>query len=603
MQRQDLIPTPLFAGTRPPVEIVETIAPGPFRALRVVGFILSISWLYWKTTFLRKIKGQTSTRAAVSRYRVFLERMGGMWVKAGQLVAMRRDIFHQETCDELSRLQDRAQGFAWPLVRRIVEEDLGGPIERFFSEFSERPIAAASIGQTHEARLRHNGVRVAVKVQRPFVAESFARDLRYTWFLVFWLKWFSVAPQARWYDMVWELEKALNEELDYRMEATALARMKKSLRKHQVYAPKVYLRFSSKRVLVMEFVEGVFMSDYIKMAGQDPERLQRWLAENEIEPRKVGERLMVSHLRQLFEDNIYHGDLHPGNIILQRKNRLALIDFGTIGTFDKSLLQKYHLMFAALGANDFMKVADMFLLTCPPLPNRDMAELKSEIIRALRLWEARTKIKRLPYHEKSLTSLSGSFAQLLGKFSVPSNWEFLRLNRSDLTMDASLMFLLPDIDYPALFRKYEHHARARSIEKATSAKAWRNVVGNLLTGIQVPAMQAENLYFESEWIRKRALGFEGRISKFAHLMSSALSLFTGGTFILGLLFFGQYLRYNYGWHVRFLETPWLDRVFEALPVSRPGMWFMIALVALYVARHLRALGFRVEEKEYDRAGR
>jgi ubiquinone biosynthesis protein len=342
------------------------------------------------------------------------------------------------------------------------------------------------------------------------------------------------------------------------------------------------------------------MSDYIKANAEDPAALRRWLAENDIDPPKVGERLILSHLRQLFEDKFYHGDLHPGNIILQRRSRVALIDFGTVGTFDESLLERYRRMFAALAGQDHARVVDMFLLMCPPLPDTDVAELKTELIRALRVWSTRTTIKRLPYHEKSLSALSASFAVLLGKYRIPSNWEFLRLNRSDFTMDSSLMFLIPEIDYPRLCRKYERQARARALRKAQRAGTVRRAVGELLSASKVPGMLAEKLYFDVEWTRSRAMAFEGKISKLAYLGQSALTLLAWGTAAVGVLFLGKYLRQHHPWRVSLVHAPLFDRVFEALPTLRPEVWLALVLVTLYLARRLVRARQYVGAKDYER---
>jgi ubiquinone biosynthesis protein len=603
MQDRSLIPTPLPVRDKRPIRLAPPIPPGPWRVVRIVGLVFRLTYLWWRSELGTRFWRRPSSKEPMRRIRVFLERLGGMWVKAGQVVAMRRDIFAAETCDELARLQDQAQGFAWPVARGILEEELGRPVEEIFSEIDEHPVAAASIGQTHVARLRRNGVRVAVKVQRPFVAESFRRDLRYVWFVIFCLRVLGVAPEARWAEMAWELESALTEELDYRMEASAIQRMRRRLAKHGIYAPKVFLRESTRRVLVMEFVEGAFMSDYVKASAEDPDALQRWLAENDIDPPKVGERLILSHLRQIFEDELYHGDLHPGNILLQRHSRLALIDFGTVGSFDASLLERYRRMFSALAGRDYGRVVDMFLLMCPPLPDTDVDELKTELVRALRVWSARTTIKRLPYHEKSLSALSASFAVLLGKYRIPSNWEFLRLNRSDFTMDSSLMFLIPEIDYPRICRKYERKARARALRRAGRGKTLRRAVGELLEASKVPAMLAEKLYFDVEWTRGRAMAFEGKISKLAYLGRSALTLFAWGTTALGLLFLGKYLHHHTGWRDSLLHAPFLDRAFEALPALRPEVWLLLVLAALYVARRLMRAQKYVGAKDYERRGR
>jgi ubiquinone biosynthesis protein len=600
VQKRSLIPTSLVDRAARPVEIVEASPPGLFAAIRIVRLVAVMTWAWWRTSLSLVFQGDARTRDRVQPIRELLERMGGLWIKAGQLVAMRRDVFLPETCDELSKLQDQALGFGFEHVRRILEAELGAKLESVYSEFSERPIAAASIGQTHEARLRHNGRRVAVKVQRPYVGQTVARDIRSLKFVAFWLKWFGVAPHARWDEMIWELESALNEELDYRIEASAIVRMRKSLAAHKVYAPKVFLRYSARRVLTMEFLEGVFMRDFIAVSQRAPEHLAAWLVENNVNPRKVGERLILSHLRQMLEDNLYHADLHPGNILIQRNSRLALIDFGTIGSCDKSLLHKNKLMFEALADGDFQKMADMFLLMAPPLPNRDLSEAKAEIVKALRVWETRTTIKHLPYHEKSITSLFGVFARLLRICGVPSNWEFLRLNRADLTMDASIMFLCPNINYPQLLRKYGDQARERAALAATQPKAIRETVDHLLQLAKLPSMLAENLYFQAEYQRKRALGFEGRIGKVAYLAKSALSLFAFASVGASLFFLAHTLRMRFPAHFRFLDAPWVEAIFALLPRVRTEVWLGVAIAAFYVSRKVIHMRRFVEEKDYSR---
>lgn len=596
MQKKRLIPTPLREGPRPPVQIAPAYKPGRFYLLRVLRFVLGLAWFWWRSSFSLYFTGQARTAVRARRIREFLEGMGGLWIKAGQIVAMRRDLFLKDTCDELSKLQDRAQGFPFAQARRVLEEDLG-PLSEIFSELHEAPVAAASIGQTHEGRLRENGARVAIKVQRPLVRERFAQDMRYVRFVATCLRQLGIAPQGRWDEMVWELEKALAEELDYRMEAASIARMRKTLRQHKIYAPKVFLRHCSSRVLVMEYVEGVFMSDYIQAASSDPARLQRWLKENNIDPEKVGERLLMSRNRQVHEDNLYHGDLHPGNILLQRDSRIALIDFGAVGSLDQSTREKYHLMISALAERNYQKVVDVFLLLCPPLPQGDPSELKAELVRLLRTWESRTVIKHLPYHEKSLTGLSGMMAGLLQKYAVPSNWEFLQLNRADLTLDASLIFLLPKINYIRMLRRYHEKARKRAMR--TGPKQLKRALQTLWSAGKVPAMLAENLYFDGEWMRQRALGFQGKISKLAYVAQGVFSALALAAMGGSLLFIGHWLMVYHQVSLPLAQRPWARELLSALPRWAPELILGVAVGAMYLSRKLVQMRRYVVQKDFN----
>lgn len=604
MQKKHLIPTPLVAAAaKRQVEIIAAVTPKRFRVLSLAGFVVRVAWLWWRTSLLLLFTGRANPREGASRIRMFIEEMGGLWVKVGQVVAMRRDVFRPETCDELSRLQDQARGFPFELVRRTIEEELGIPLEHIFSEFNPLPIAAASIGQTHEARLRHHDdVRVAVKVQRPFVAQSFAHDLRYLRTIAGWLTRLGVGPQVRWIDMVWELEKTLTEELDYRMEASAIIRSWKKLRRHKVYVPEVFQSYCSRRVLVMEFVEGVFMSDYIKVANEDPARLHRWLEENKIVPAKVGERLVMTHLRQVFEDNLFHADLHPGNILLQRNNRVAFIDFGAIGSFEMTRLQRYRQIFTSIALGDYTKATDLFLLIVPPLPgNQDIAAFKSEMVRGIRSWESRTAIKAIPYHEKSVAGLFAGFFNVFARYKISFSWDFLTLNRSDLTLDASLFFLLPDANFGKLLRKYVRQASERARARFVKPGALVKKIGDLAAVAQLPGTLAENLSLEGEWLRKRALSFEGKLSKLAALAKSGLSMVSMAILLLGAVVVGGFIRRLQG-YPEALETWWVRRILDTIQHFQTDRLILLAVGAVYALQQLSKLRDYVQQRDYGNTG-
>lgn len=602
MQKKAFIPTPLLdSASKRPVEIVAARRER-FHFLRILHFILRASLLWWKASFQLLFTGRSDIRAGARQLRLFLEERGGLWIKAGQIVSLRRDIFRPETCDELSRLQDSARGFPWEAVKKVVEEDLGKPIEDVFSEFSTTPLAAASIGQVHEARLRENGVRVVIKVQRPYVAESFRRDLRFLRFTARWLERLGVARQGRWNEMVWELEKAMGEELDYRMEASSIRRMRKTLRPQKVYAPKVFLRYCSRRMLVMEFVEGVFMSDYIRVSNQDPARLRKWLDENQIRPAKVGERLYMMHQRQLMEHNLMHCDLHPGNIVLLRKNRVALIDFGSVASVEKTRLQRYRMLFGALGKGDFEKMIELFLIQSPPLPNgKDLNAIKGQMLRAIRSWEARTAIKNLPYHEKSLSKLYADWSLVARQNGLSMAWDFLGMSRAELTLDSSLEYLCPKADFIKLARKYTRGAQRRLVQRASKPVSLRETLATFAGVVDLPNTIAENVFHESQWLRNRAISFEGKVNKLAILARTGLNILSLGA--LGTLVFAvtAYVRQRNG-HSDALEPRWLRETLDTLPAFGQTAWILIGIGAVYLLGMAARIRSYVQEKDYERPG-
>jgi ubiquinone biosynthesis protein len=595
MQDPALIPTPLVIE-RGQLEIAEPIPKDPWRLFRMFAFALSATLLWWKAKLSITVTGDATTGKGARRLRRFLERMGGMWVKAGQLAALRRDVFLPETCDELSKLQDTATGFPWHYAKAMVEEELGGPLDTFFSEFDPQPIAAASIGQIHSARLRENGVRVAVKVQRPFIAEHFSQDMKYLRFVEKLLIRLGLGAQVRLDELLWELQNTVGEELDYRVEASSAARMRKSLKKHGVYAPKVFFRYCRRRVLVMEFLEGPSMAEFIKTSRAEPARVRAWLRANEVEPKKLGERLLLSHLRQVLEDELYHADLHPGNIVLQRNSKFALIDFGSVGMLEKSQRRRFRLLYTAIAEHDYAKTVDMFLLLAPPLPHSDLGTLKLRLVRTLRAWVSRTRIRDVPYHEKSFAAFFSASLKYFQEYGISADWSFLRLNRADMTLDASLAFLCPNLNYVKLLQKYEFGAQRRAQRQL---EVGPGAVVSAFTSLNTAVRQwTENVAFDGEWLRKRAMEFQGRVGKLAYVGQSLFSLFYWGVFFV--------LAYGIA---KFLNND--DQVDLFLEKGVRGFWahysietvlVVFAAVGVFVTK-LTSVGNYVREKEFEAPGR
>jgi len=422
--------------------------------------------------------------------RQLFESLGSTWTKLGQLLGMRRDVFSGEFCREMSKVQDRAQGFPGDLAMQILEADLGPSFRLAFSELDETPFAAASIGQVHLGRLRATGERVAVKIRRPFVVEQMAHDLRWLARASRLLTRLRIKPSFAWDDLVWELTTALREEVDYRLEAAYLARMKKSLSAHEIHVPTVFTDLTTERVLVMEYLDGVFMSEVIAMEQEDPARLEAWLRENNNSREAIGRKLNHSMNRQIFEDNFFHSDLHPGNILLLRDNGIALIDFGAAGSLEREFLQKYTLYYQAIVNRQYDRAVDLLLLLAPQsAANANTDEFRKRYLATMKQFETRTATRALGYHERSIVSVFGDIMRDLAALEIPLDWSFMRADRAQLTLDASLMYLLPDVDYLQLVGEYWQEAHARlaldSAESVSAPRRWPlDMVPRLLEGIE-----------------------------------------------------------------------------------------------------------------------
>jgi ubiquinone biosynthesis protein len=509
---------------------------------------------------------------------------------------MRRDLFPVELCDVLSTLQDRATGFPGAEAILILEEELGAPHELVFSMFEERPIAAGSIGQVHRAQLK-DGSLVAVKGQRRGIEAAFAADMRWLERIVRVINALGIRPEARWSEFRWELEQMFANELDYRSEAAAQSAMRSKLLEHRVYVPRVFWELTSRRVLVMEFISGVMMTEFIEAWETDRERLDAWLAENDVEPQRVGYYLYDTHTRQVFEDNLFHGDLHPGNIVLLRGSQIALIDFGSVGSIDTNRLRKYYLLFQSIASGAFEKAADMLILLSPEPPASAREAIASEITRQLKTWRERSRIKSLPYHEKSLTTLMTGLMLALKRHRVPATWEFMRVNRAEVTMDASLAYLLPHIDYFRMIRTYERAARQRELDRALGHDQAMQWVQRALQVAEIFDGAGERAYFETEWVRERAIQLSASVTKAGFGVAAIVGLIVplSSAIIVGLIFLFAYQR-------GFLRSTaaWLEITNLLDPVPRLSIAALVAGVAVLLYLRFELKKASRPSKGYDR---
>jgi ubiquinone biosynthesis protein len=594
MLDRNLIPTRLVE----PAELRPVIIKVPRPPSRFHVVYLSFVFIkFFLAALLPALFGRLTRSEYARRLRVVFEDLGGAWIKLGQLLSLRTDVFSREFCLEMSKLQAKAEGFPVEMARQIIEQELGVPLENYFERFEEAPFAAASIGQVHRAVLRDEGIVVAIKVQRPYAAESLIREMAFVQLLIWVLERLWFVPNLQWQELLWELNQILAEELDYRYEAAAMKRMKKILRRHSIYVHKVFLNYSTRRLLVTEFVTAVLMTDYIRIHKSEPQRLVQWHEENNVDPKLVARRLFNSLWRQLLEDNLFHADLHPGNIILLRDSRLALIDFGAIGSMEREYQRKYWLMMEAMAAQDYAKAADCLFLISGALPPTDLTEVKQKLIRCFRSWELRTYAKGIPYHERSMSALANGLIKILFQYECPADWSFLRITRAQETVDQSLMHLNPDANYTKMMHRYFERLQDRLRSRALQPTEIRNFVGDLVSSLRLPQRWSENASFEGMILRRRALVFRGSTSKLAELFA----VFLGRTAFLLLLatafFFLVFLHQHHsGWVPDRVEN-WLSEELAAIPRLSYLTWIAILVFALNTCLTLASLKRRFSRKE------
>jgi len=282
------------------------------------------------------------TRGA--RLRAALEALGPTFVKLGQILSTRPDIVPEDVVEELSLLQDHVPAVPVDQVIPVVEAELGRPLSEAFASFDPEPLAAASIGQVHRATLP-DGTGVAVKVRRPGVEEVVETDLEILQDLARLIeeRWRPerISPVA----FVDEVARVLRREMDYRLEAGNIQRFRRAWAGDpRVRIPRVYWDLTTSRVLVMEYLSGVKVDDRagLERLGVDPRQIARLGAE--------------IFLQQVLIDGVFHGDPHPGNLLVLDDGSLGMLDFGIVGRLDQELLDAVADLFVGVTRRDTERI-------------------------------------------------------------------------------------------------------------------------------------------------------------------------------------------------------------------------------------------------------
>ncbi|MEX2236052.1 MAG: AarF/UbiB family protein [Dehalococcoidia bacterium] len=274
----------------------------------------------------RRLAGQH--RGSARRFLELATSTKGLMIKAGQVMGARADLFPDEYVEVLSKLHDDVPPRPFAEIRTVIDAELGRPLEEVFPEFDPIPIASASLAQVHRARLR-DGRQVAVKAQYPDIEEIVKVDLRNIRLIAkaaerLWLKEFDLGS------FVDELQFAASQELDFVNEGRNAERIARNFADDPgIVVPAIVWEHSSRRLLVMEYIEGVKATDRrgIESIGAEPEQVMR--------------QIVTAYMQQVLVDGFFHADPHPGNILVQPGPRIVLLDFGLCKDLDEQFRRAY----------------------------------------------------------------------------------------------------------------------------------------------------------------------------------------------------------------------------------------------------------------------
>jgi ubiquinone biosynthesis protein len=362
------------------------------------------------------------------RFCRMLEDLGPTFVKLGQILSTRGDLLPPEFISELSKLQDQVPPFPFEEVQRQIKATLGQPIEELFADFEEQPLASASMAQVHAATLP-SGEEVVVKVQRPGIDAEVKADASILVLLAQLLE--LVVEEASTYraaDFAEEFEAGIAAELDFHLEARNLQTFAGfNEGREGLHVPKLYAELSGQKVMTMERIHG-----------------QRITALREEEDKdlvaKVIDRLVMLNYEHIFVDGFFHGDPHPGNVLVTDDGDIAFIDFGLVGRVARDLQDRLLILLLAVSLRDADTLARLLVRLGDASGRVNLLEFRDAIARLLERYMG------LSVGEVNTSAALTDLVELSTRFGVRVGREFALLSKATVAIDGIVRDVFPSFD-------------------------------------------------------------------------------------------------------------------------------------------------------------
>ncbi len=392
--------------------------------LRPVSFMLYLLPWNW-------FRGRPPPRAV--RIRRALEDLGPIFVKFGQIISTRPDLLPEDIAEELASLQDRVPPFPGKEARRIVERELKCKLDELFSEFSEEPIASASIAQVHAARLK-DGTEVVVKVVRPGIEQLIRRDVGLLYVVAglaerYWRHGRRLRPR----EVVAEYEKTILDELDLLREGASASQLRRNFENSDLlYVPEVFWPYTRRSVMVMERVSGIPISDTEALVARG------------VNLKALAERGVEIFFTQVMKHNFFHADMHPGNIFVSRDNpdrpTYIAVDFGIMGSLTPEDRRYLAENFLAFFNRDYYRVAELHVLSEWVPPGTRINEFEAAIRSVCE------PIFERPLKEISFGNLLMRLFQTARRFNMEVQPQLVLLQKTLLNIEGLGRELYPELD-------------------------------------------------------------------------------------------------------------------------------------------------------------
>ena len=473
------------------------------------------------------------------RVRQALEDMGPTFVKLGQVLATRVDLFAPEWIAEFEKLQDQVPSLPYEDLAKQVEEDLGAPIEEIFPYFDKIPLAAASIAQVHRARLE-NGDPVIVKIRRPNIRKTVEADLRLLERLAGVAETeLTELQRYRPKEVIRQFTLSLYRELDFATESRNAERMARNfVNNPAIVIPKIYWEWVGERINVQEYIEGI------------PARHHDTLVKAGFDCKRIAARGAEAVLKMVLIDGFFHADPHPGNVIFLTEDRIAFIDFGMTGWLSESRRDQVVGLLHAIVNRDSGRVVDVLQEWAGDV-YIDNATVTSELDRFIDTYHS------LPLKQLSITAILTDLTSLIRDHELVLPPDLTMLLKALITLDGTGRQIDPDFDLVGQASPFLEKAMlARYHPEEIAKRGWRGLIGlsDLVTAIPqdvrrlLRALRNGSLKINVDMTRLNHFGLQldraasrltvGMITSALIIGSSIVMTVSGGPTMFGLPAFG-----------------------------------------------------------------
>ncbi len=495
-------------------------------------------------------------KTIAAQFRAMAIRMGGVMIKVGQFLSARLDVLPPEITEELAGLQDEVPPEDFNAIRKLAEAEFGMPLEEKFESFDPQPLAAASLGQVHRARLRVEAPEadefrdVVVKIQRPFIEQLIDVDFSALRRFGGWLqKYKPIGKRVNVPALIEELSGTVHREIDYLAEGknAELFRENFKNRKH-VHVPRVVWSCTTGRALTLENVFAIKITDYDAITAAGIDRAE------------VAKVLLDTYLKQIFEDGFFHADPHPGNLFVtpvpatkRRKAswRLTFVDFGMVGDVPESLRDGLRELLIGIGMRDSSRVVKSYKTLGVLLPSADLKLLEEAEAQLFeRFWGmSMSELRKINHAEMHQFALQ--FRELMYEmpFQLPHN--LLLLGRTVAILSGMCTGLDPNFNIWEQLSPYAQNLVASEV--GSNWQVWLDEIGELVkelivlpaqTGRVLARLERGDLNVNMPQVNRQIYHLEGAINRlvgsivFAAFLFGGVLLYRGGDVTLGYIFWG-----------------------------------------------------------------